>query len=138
MTRTRTPCWARAAARLTVLVVLPTPPFWLAMVMTRRSGGRGHASEPAWIAGADGVGGADEAGGGGVSRETTRTASAAAVSRETTAASSSRSGAAIGRSSAGAVPAPGPAPGPGPGAGPGAVGSEEGGPATEEPAVAGS
>ena len=32
---------ASAAARLTVLVVLPTPPFWLATVSTRRCVGRG-------------------------------------------------------------------------------------------------
>ena len=30
-TSTRWPIWARPAARLTVVVVLPTPPFWLAM-----------------------------------------------------------------------------------------------------------
>src|SRR5450631_2461534 len=43
MTSTREPCWARAAARLTAVVVLPTPPFWLAIVMTRHAPGRGHA-----------------------------------------------------------------------------------------------
>ena len=42
MTRTREPCWARAAARLTAVVVLPTPPFWLAIVITRQEPGRGH------------------------------------------------------------------------------------------------
>src|SRR5450755_2469255 len=42
MTRTRDPCWARLAARLTALVVLPTPPFWLAIVMIRQLAGRGH------------------------------------------------------------------------------------------------
>ena len=41
MTSTRTPCRASAAARLTVLVVLPTPPFWLATVSIRRRDGRG-------------------------------------------------------------------------------------------------
>ena len=35
MTSTRWPCSARAAAMLTAVVVLPTPPFWLATVMTR-------------------------------------------------------------------------------------------------------
>src|SRR5690242_15866209 len=42
-TSTREPCRARQAARLTAEVVLPTPPFWLAMVMTRQAGGRGHS-----------------------------------------------------------------------------------------------
>ena len=41
MTSTRLPCSASATARLTVLVVLPTPPFWLATVMIRRCGRRG-------------------------------------------------------------------------------------------------
>ena len=40
------PCIASAAARLTALVVLPTPPFWLAIVMTRQSGGLGHSFSP--------------------------------------------------------------------------------------------
>ena len=31
--RTRWPCSFRAAARLTQVVVLPTPPFWLTMAM---------------------------------------------------------------------------------------------------------
>ena len=35
---------ASAAARFTALVVLPTPPFWLATVMTRRRGGLGSVS----------------------------------------------------------------------------------------------
>src|SRR5688572_9804110 len=35
MIRTRLPTAASAVARLTVVVVLPTPPFWLAMDMTR-------------------------------------------------------------------------------------------------------
>src|ERR1700722_8649196 len=43
MTSTREPCWARAAARLTAVVVLPPPPFWLAIVITRQEPGRGHA-----------------------------------------------------------------------------------------------
>ena len=41
ITSTRTPCIASAAATLTVLVVFPTPPFWLATVITRRWVGRG-------------------------------------------------------------------------------------------------
>ncbi len=41
MTRTLLPAWARAAATLTVVVVLPTPPFWFATVITRVRGGRG-------------------------------------------------------------------------------------------------
>ena len=35
MTRTRSPPEASAAARLTALVVLPTPPFWFATAMIR-------------------------------------------------------------------------------------------------------
>src|SRR5690348_5039605 len=42
-TSTWVPCSARHAARLTAVVVLPTPPFWLAMVITRQDGGRGHS-----------------------------------------------------------------------------------------------
>src|SRR6516164_10412706 len=42
-TSTWVPCSARQAARLTAVVVLPTPPFWLAMVITRQDGGRGHS-----------------------------------------------------------------------------------------------
>src|SRR5580704_10967742 len=42
ITRTREPCWAKLAARFTAVVVLPTPPFWLAIVMIRQRGGRGH------------------------------------------------------------------------------------------------
>ena len=41
MTSTVLPAWARAAATLTVVVVLPTPPFWFATVMTRVCAGRG-------------------------------------------------------------------------------------------------
>ena len=41
MTRTVLPAWASAAATLTVVVVLPTPPFWLATVITRVCAGRG-------------------------------------------------------------------------------------------------
>ena len=41
MTSTVLPAWARAAATLTVVVVLPTPPFWFATVSTRVRGGRG-------------------------------------------------------------------------------------------------
>ena len=40
MTRTRWPSWVSAAARFTVLVVLPTPPFWLATTITRVAWGR--------------------------------------------------------------------------------------------------
>src|SRR5690349_22523041 len=86
MTSTRTPCCASAAARLTALVVLPTPPFWLATVRTRRCGGRGQPPAAGFAATAAG----------GVSRETAassptaapRATSAASVSRETTAARS--------------------------------------------------
>src|SRR5215471_1347342 len=42
-TSTWLPCRARHAARLTAVVVLPTPPFWLAMVITRQDGGWGHS-----------------------------------------------------------------------------------------------
>src|SRR5258707_15804444 len=35
MTRTRRPTAASAVARLTAVVVLPTPPFWLAIAMMR-------------------------------------------------------------------------------------------------------
>src|SRR5512142_3129390 len=42
-TSTWVPCNARHAARLTAVVVLPTPPFWLAIVITRQDGGRGHS-----------------------------------------------------------------------------------------------
>src|SRR4051812_28105081 len=40
-TKTRYPSSARAAPRLTAVVVLPTPPFWLATAMKR---GRGRAT----------------------------------------------------------------------------------------------
>src|ERR1700685_2623332 len=33
MSRVRQPAWARQAARLTAVVVLPTPPFWLTMAI---------------------------------------------------------------------------------------------------------
>ena len=46
-TSTREPCIARLAARLTAVVVLPTPPFWLAIVMIRHERGRGHCWPPA-------------------------------------------------------------------------------------------
>ena len=42
-TRTRCPNWASAAATLTVDVVLPTPPFWLATTTTRVRGRSGQA-----------------------------------------------------------------------------------------------
>ncbi len=41
MTSTFWPSWARPAATLTVDVVLPTPPFWLATTKTRVACGRG-------------------------------------------------------------------------------------------------
>ena len=41
MTSTVLPACASAAATLTVVVVLPTPPFWFATVITRVRGGRG-------------------------------------------------------------------------------------------------
>ena len=41
MTSVRSPCSASAAATLTAVVVLPTPPFWLAIVKTRCRAGRG-------------------------------------------------------------------------------------------------
>ena len=43
-TSTRLPCLGEAAARFTVVVVLPTPPFWLATLMMRHRSGRGHVS----------------------------------------------------------------------------------------------
>src|SRR5690625_3644697 len=46
MTITRWPCAASAAARFTAVVVLPTPPFWFAIVMIRRCAGRGRPSVP--------------------------------------------------------------------------------------------
>src|SRR5215469_7335388 len=42
-TSTRLPCRARQAARLTAVVVLPTPPFWLAIVIRRQEEGGGHS-----------------------------------------------------------------------------------------------
>ena len=57
MTSTRSPCRASAAARLTVVVVLPTPPFWLATVRTARSAGRAGGRSPAWPARARCTGG---------------------------------------------------------------------------------
>src|SRR5262249_5745664 len=41
--RTRLPQAASAVARLTAVVVLPTPPFWLASAMMRAGGGDGVA-----------------------------------------------------------------------------------------------
>src|SRR5215831_14286741 len=46
MTRTRDPCSDRLAARLTAVVVFPTPPFWFAIVMIRQAPGRGQAGPP--------------------------------------------------------------------------------------------
>ena len=44
MTSTRSPCWASAAAMFTAVVVLPTPPFWLATTITRVWSGRGSGA----------------------------------------------------------------------------------------------
>src|SRR5258708_36516982 len=46
MTSTRDPCSDRLAARLTAVVVFPTPPFWFAMVMILHALGRGQAGLP--------------------------------------------------------------------------------------------
>src|SRR5690606_19322112 len=46
ITTTRLPCRARATARLTVVVVLPTPPFWFATQMIRGRIGRGMVTAP--------------------------------------------------------------------------------------------
>ena len=59
---------ARLAARLTAVVVLPTPPFWLAMVTIRQTAGGGRAAAPpratraAWAARDRGIGRAVRAG----------------------------------------------------------------------------
>src|SRR6187549_2425231 len=45
-TSTFSPTAARAVARLMAVVVLPTPPFWLAMARTRGWGGRSDTGEP--------------------------------------------------------------------------------------------
>ena len=42
MTSTRSPPRASAVARFTAVVVLPTPPFWLAMTKVRRCGRQGE------------------------------------------------------------------------------------------------
>src|SRR5690606_38889793 len=44
ITNTRAPLRASAAARLTVVVVLPTPPFWFAIVKIRVASGSGKTS----------------------------------------------------------------------------------------------
>ena len=44
MTSVRNPYSARATPRFTEEVVLPTPPFWLAIVMTRIRPGAGNGS----------------------------------------------------------------------------------------------
>src|SRR3954452_4672070 len=75
---------ASAAARFTVLVVLPTPPFWLAMLKTRCDGGRGQdatADGGATVAGAS-----VEA----VSRETSSASPGTSAASRQTAASSTR------------------------------------------------
>src|SRR5262245_47320384 len=46
ITKTRLPCSARATAILTVVVVLPTPPFWLATQTIRHFGGLGIVISP--------------------------------------------------------------------------------------------
>src|SRR5260221_8338226 len=46
ITRTLEPAWASDAAMLTVVVVLPTPPFWLATTITRVLAGRGSLITP--------------------------------------------------------------------------------------------
>src|SRR3954470_9864040 len=51
ITRTRFRVAARAVARLIAVVVLPTPPFWLATAMTR-----GRVAPPAAGAGITGIG----------------------------------------------------------------------------------
>ncbi len=48
ITSVRSPSIARAVATLTVVVVLPTPPFWLATTITRVWTGRGSASPRRW------------------------------------------------------------------------------------------
>src|SRR5437660_9448410 len=48
MTRVLSPCTASAAARLTAVVVLPTPPFWFATVNTRRWVGRRSGVYVVW------------------------------------------------------------------------------------------
>src|SRR3954447_3901525 len=45
-TRTRLPCSAKATARFTVVVVLPTPPFWFATQSTLGWSGRGMVISP--------------------------------------------------------------------------------------------
>src|SRR5215469_2130524 len=47
MTSTRCPAAASAVARLIAVVVLPTPPFWLASAMTRARRPSGTARGPA-------------------------------------------------------------------------------------------
>src|SRR5206468_9253358 len=54
--KTRYPSSANAAPRFTAVVVLPTPPFWLATARTRGSG-RSAAIAATSDAGADGAGG---------------------------------------------------------------------------------
>src|SRR5690606_19199626 len=46
ITTTRLPCNASATARFTVVVVFPTPPFWLATQMIRGWVGRGMVTSP--------------------------------------------------------------------------------------------
>src|SRR3954467_9214039 len=51
MTQTRRPHSARAAARLTAVVVLPTPPFWLMIAIRRMSGLRGAGRDDTAVGG---------------------------------------------------------------------------------------
>ena len=96
MTSTFSPDWARAAATLTVVVVLPTPPFWFATVSTRVAGGcgktaAGQGDPPAGVlrdgVWANGVSSSALGNGGG------QLVAQSSVSRETTAASASGSAA---------------------------------------------
>src|ERR1700753_2387376 len=45
MTRTRLPMAASAVPRLMAVVVLPTPPFWLAMASTRQAAAEGGSAD---------------------------------------------------------------------------------------------
>ena len=56
----RRPMSAKAAPRLTVVVVLPTPPFWLAKAMIRGNVWLGVRSIFVAVRGAGAVSGADQ------------------------------------------------------------------------------
>ena len=95
ITRTCSPWSASAAAMFTAVVVLPTPPFWLAIVKTRWRSGRGSpllaavcsrrtarsASAPIGVSTAGGSGHASA--GGGPPSHVSRETSGWFVSRET-------------------------------------------------------